>query len=197
MELPGLASPALLGFSTPPSWGSQLTARPGSGSLQPPLQLQPPLWVAGIAGLGWIIQNNSSLAGSPWGRGKLTFQTLVFLSNFPEFLGLGTSGQSSGLPNSTAGCETRCPRLRSLPAHFSVFSSNFNKVWHIPQNTSYARPTLIGTSPSDQRARRTLRTGRPAFRWYSLCTRVASGCGIRLTAPTLKVCVWAVWEVQL
>lgn len=95
-ELPGLASPALLGFSTPPSWGSQLTARKWVPSASP--QLQPPLRVAGIAGLGWIIQNNSSLAGSPWGRGKLTFQTLVFLSNFPEFLGLGTSGQSSVLP---------------------------------------------------------------------------------------------------
>lgn len=107
VELPGLANPALLEFSTPPSWGSQLAARkwvPLPWLLLPPLLLQPPLWVAGLSGLCWIIQNNSSLAGSPWGRGELTFQTLVFLSNFPQFLGLETSGQSSGLLTSMGGC---------------------------------------------------------------------------------------------
>lgn len=45
--------PALLEFSAPPSWGSQLAARkwvPLPWLLQSPLLLQPPLWVAGLAG---------------------------------------------------------------------------------------------------------------------------------------------------
>lgn len=120
-ELPGLASPALLGFLTPPSWGSQLT-RPGSGFPSASPQLQPPLRVAGMAGLGWIIQNNSSLAGSPWGRGEFTFQTLVFLSNFPEFLGLRNLWPVLG-PSPTprqAVRLTRCPGLRSVPAYFGL-----------------------------------------------------------------------------
>lgn len=148
----------------PPSWSSQPrppgvlnSARkwvPLPWLLQPPLLLQPALWVAGLAGLGWIIQNNSSLAGSPWGRGELTFQTLVFLSNFPRFLGLETSGQSSGLPTSMGGCERlggsivylMISLLKQFPYNTIRFGT-FHKTTH-----ALALPSL-GTSPPDQRAR--------------------------------------------
>lgn len=70
------------------SWGSQPTPR----KWIPLPNCSLPPWVAGH---GWIIQNNSFLAGSRRGRGT-QIPNPVFLSNFPPLLGRGTPGQTSG-----------------------------------------------------------------------------------------------------